>query len=287
MDSSRDFSGIWIPLVTPFLDGAVDHAGLRRLVTRLAGSGVAGLVLNGSTGEAAALSEAEQLAVLDTACGTLPVIAGISGITPQAVAARLDALRGRDLAGVLLTPPYYVRPSQAGIAEHFRRAADASPAPLLLYDIPARTGVRIETATMLGLAAHPNIAAVKDCSGDLDHAQAVINDGRLQVLAGDDHRLFTTLCQGGVGAICASAHLRPDLFVALHRAVATNDLRTAAALWRRLWPLTKALFAEPNPAPLKAALALLDGLGPDLRAPMTAASPEALASVLAAVEALR
>jgi 4-hydroxy-tetrahydrodipicolinate synthase len=271
----QDFSGIWVPLVTPFSNGTVDHDGLRRLVQALSATGIAGLVVCGSTGEAAALDESEQAAVLRTvrdACQGLPVIVGVSGVTPQSVAARVARLAEFSPAGVLVPPPYYVRPSQRGIEDFFTMIAGACAVPVVLYDIPARTGVRIETATMLLLASHPNIRAVKDCSGDPDHVQAIVNDGRLQLLAGDDHRMFATMCQGGVGAIAASAHLRPDLFAALHRHVRANDLHAAATLWRSLWPLTKALFDEPSPGPVKAALAHRLGLHDELRAPMSRAS---------------
>lgn len=273
----QGFEGIWIPLVTPFVgDRAerIDHDALRRLVGHLAGQGVAGFVACGSTGEAGALDEGEQLAVLRTAvdaAGGRPVVMGVSAVTPREAIAAMRRCDGVPIAGFLVTAPPYVRPSQRGVQDFFVAVADAAPAPLVLYDIPARTGVRIETATMLALAAHPAIAAVKDCSGDADHLEALLADGRLQVLAGDDHRLFATLCAGGSGAVAASAHLRPELFVALHRHIAAGALHEARALWRRLWPLTKALFDEPNPAPVKAALAESFGLPETLRAPMTPA----------------
>jgi 4-hydroxy-tetrahydrodipicolinate synthase len=123
-----------------------------------------------------------------------------------------------------------------------------------------------------------------DCGGDADHTQAIINDGRLQMLAGDDQRIFATLCQGGVGAVAASAHLRPELFVAPHRHIRGNDLRGARALWQALWPLTRALFDEPNPAPVKAALAKRDDMPDELRAPMTRATPAGLQRVLCALQ---
>jgi 4-hydroxy-tetrahydrodipicolinate synthase len=288
----QNFAGIWVPLVTPFSDGAVDHGGLRRLVVHLAEAGVAGLVVCGSTGEAATLTHAEQLAVLRTvieADSGLPVVMGVSGVAPAAVAEQVQRLADHALAGALVPAPSYVRPSQQGVADFFSRVADASPLPIALYDIPSRTGVRIETATMLELARHPRIVAVKDCAGDLDHTQAVINDGRLQVLAGDDHRMFATMCQGGAGAIAASAHLRPDLFVRLHRHLAQGELHAAQVLWKALWPLTLALFDEPNPAPVKAALSRLHGLRDELRAPMTRASPQtmqALVGLLARLDTL-
>jgi 4-hydroxy-tetrahydrodipicolinate synthase len=156
----------------------------------------------------------------------------------------------------------------------------------LLYDIPGRTGVRIETATMLQLASHPNIVGVKDCSGDLDHLQALLSDGRLAVLCGDDPRILASLALGAAGAIAASAHLQPQRFVELQRHVDVGRLPEAQALWRRLWPLTTALFAEPNPGPVKAALAPLHALTEGLRPPMTPASASARARVAAALEAL-
>ena len=271
----QDFAGIWVPLVTPFINGAVDHDGLKRLVAHLGNKGITGLVVCGSTGEAASLDEAEQLAVLSTVIEArveLRVVMGVSGVTPTGVAGRLRELAGLPLAGVLVPPPYYVKPSQQGVADFYTAVADASPHPVVLYDIPGRTGVRIETDTMLRLAAHPRIHAVKDCGGDLEHTQAVIADGRLQVLCGDDSRIFVSLCQGAVGAIAASAHLRPDLFAGLHRLLLQGDLQVARRLWKALWPLTRALFEEPNPGPVKSALAQRLDLRDELRAPMTTAS---------------
>jgi 4-hydroxy-tetrahydrodipicolinate synthase len=208
------------------------------------------------------------------------VILGVSGVTPSSVAARLARFVDCSLAGFLVPPPYYVKPSQQGIEDFYLAIADTAARPLVLYDIPARTGVRIETATMLSLARDPRILAVKDCSGDLDHAQAIVNDGRLQLLAGDDHRMFSTMCQGGAGAIAASAHVRPDLFAALHRHIQASELRVAANLWRSLWPLTKVLFDEPSPGPVKAALARRLTLSDELRAPMSRASTDCAQRVM-------
>lgn len=283
------FEGIWIPLVTPFAGARVDLDALRRLVASLAAAQVAGFVACGSTGEAGALEGDEPLAVLravvDAAQGR-PVVMGVSAVTPREAIGQMRRCESLPLAGFLVTAPPYVRPSQRGVHDFFGAVADAAPAPLVLYDIPARTGVRIETATMLALAGHPNIAAVKDCSGDVDHLETVLADGRLQVLAGDDHRMFATLCAGGSGAVAASAHLRPDLFVALHRQIAAGALHEARATWRALWPLTKALFDEPNPAPVKAALAASGLIADALRAPLTPASDANRARVQAVLAQL-
>lgn len=272
------FSGIWIPLITPFADdGAVDHTALRRLVKCYAEAGVAGVVALGTTGEPSSLDDDEQEAVLattlDAARGALPVVVGISGNNARDVRERVVRLNALPLDGLLVSAPYYVRPSQAGIAAHFEAIADASAHPVIVYDIPGRTGVRIELATLLALAAHPRIQAVKDCAGSLDTTHALILDGRLQVLAGDDIRIFDTLCMGGSGAIAASAHVWPERFVALDRALKAGRLDEGRAHFHALVPLIRALTAESNPAPVKAALALqrLIGSG-ELRAPMTLAS---------------
>lgn len=289
---SRPFPrGLWVPLITPFdAQGAVDHAGLARLVEHLAPA-VHGFVVCGSTGEAACLSDAEQQTVLGTvlrAAGGKPVLMGLAGSATQAVREKLLRLAEQAPAGFLVSTPQYLKPSQAGVADHFSALADASPHAVLLYDIPARTGVRIETATMLALAAHPRIVGVKDCSGDLDHLQALLSDGRLNVLCGDDHRIFASLCVGATGMVAATAHLHPQRFAELMTLVDAGRLQQARALWQRLWPLSMALFAEPNPAPLKAALSVRLGLQDTLRAPMRRAGEsirERVAQALAALEA--
>ncbi|WP_133647026.1 4-hydroxy-tetrahydrodipicolinate synthase [Paraburkholderia flava] len=271
------FSGIWIPIVTPFADGAVDHAALRQLIGVYADAGVSGLVALGTTGEPAALDAREQDAVLATvldAAGSLPVLAGVSGNRDASVRERIRQLNEQPVAGVLVSAPYYIRPAQRGLVDYFTGLADLSTKPVVLYDIPARTGVRLDTDTLLTLAAHPRIEAIKDCSGSLDTRLALILDGRLKVLAGDDMDIFPTLCLGGSGAISASAHLRPERFVALHRAVAEGRLDDARAIYHALVPLIHALTEEPNPGPVKAALAAQGLLRDELRAPMTSVTDD-------------
>ena len=293
-----EFSGIWVPLVTPFRQGGpgteppVDAAALTALAASLAAQGVAGFVACGSTGEAAMLDEAEQAAVLRAAldgAGGKPVLMGLSGVRPALVAARARQLaRDFPVAGFLVSAPAYVKPDQAGLLDFFTTVAEASPVPLVAYDIPSRTAVRIAPETLQTLAAHPRIRAVKDCSADPDAALALLRDGRLALLAGNDDELFAQLALGAQGAITASAHLRPDLFVRLHALLRDQQLHAAQTLWRALRPLTQALFTEPNPAPVKGALARQGLIGPALRAPMhaaCAATLERVDAVLAQLEA--
>lgn len=271
------FSGIWIPLVTPFNAGEADHAALDALVRRYARAGVAGFVALGTTGEPAALDEREQDAVLATvlaAADGLPVVAGVSGNHTASVCERIAALNALPLAGVLASAPYYVRPSQAGIIGHFAAIADASRKPVIVYDIPSRTGVHLALPTLLELAGHERIVAVKDCGGSPDKTLSLILDGRLDVLCGEDIEMFGVLCAGGSGAIAASAHLFPERFVAMERLLREERLADARAIWHALVPVVRAAFAEPNPAPVKAALAQRGLIRNELRAPMTRASEE-------------
>ncbi len=266
-----------MPLVTPFAaDGAVDHAAVTALTQRLAADGISGVVVCGSTGEAAALDTDEQLAVLDTvarAVPTLPRVMGLSGYHLGETTAWVRRLGTLGLAGLLVPAPHYIRPAQAGLLHWFRTLADASAVPLIVYDIPYRTGATLERETLLALAAHPAIRAVKDCGGDMAKTRALIADGRLQVLAGEDPLLFATLAEGGAGAIAASAHLHTARFVAVVSLLRQGRLAEARALWQPLGPLIEALFAEPNPGPLKAVLAMDGAMRDGLRAPMTAATP--------------
>ena len=271
---SPDFSGLWIPLVTPFRDGAVDHAALAALADRLASTGIAGFVVCGSTGEAAALDGNEQLAALATvakAAPSLPRIMGISGCHLGKTMAWVRQLNERGLTGLLVPAPSYIRPSQAGLLAWFGAIAEASAVPLLVYDIPYRTGSTIACETLLTLAGDPRIRGIKDCGGDMAKTRALIADGRLQVLAGEDAQLFGTLAEGGVGAITASAHLQTARFVQLVQLLREGRLVEARARWQPLMPLIEALFAEPNPGPLKAALANEGWMQDELRAPMTRA----------------
>ncbi|CAM4276012.1 4-hydroxy-tetrahydrodipicolinate synthase [Bordetella tumbae] len=299
--STSIFQGVWIPLVTPFsgavgrqskarrgghvFTDAVDGGALRRLVRHYVSAGVDGLVVCGSTGEAAALDDAEQLAVLDTVLDEaqgLPVVMGLAGNHQGHVMQRLAAFGTRPLAGVLTPAPYYVRPGQQGALAYFRTLADASRVPLVLYDIPYRTGATLETETLLALAKHDNIAAIKDCGGSLDKTVALIADGGMQVMAGEDLQALSTMCLGGSGMIAAAAHIRPDLFVAMHRAVQMQQLEVARGLFHALAPAIRLVFAEPNPGPLKALLGRQGLLSDVLRAPM----PNASAATAAELEAV-
>ena len=273
--TANDFAGLWIPLVTPFHNGAVDHAALHALTARMQSAGVTGFCACGSTGEAAALSHEEEDAVLATilkAANNLPVIMGASDCHMGRMLARVEQLNTQPLAALLVPPPSYIRPSQAGLLHWFTAIADASAHPIVIYDIPYRTGATLELATLRTLASHPNIVATKDCGGDALKTQALINDGQLQVLAGEDVQIFSSLSLGGSGAIAASAHGHTERFVTLVALLSAGRVNEARALWYALLPHIQASFEEPNPAPIKGYLARLGWMRSEMRAPMMEAS---------------
>ncbi|MGE8051403.1 4-hydroxy-tetrahydrodipicolinate synthase [Pseudomonas monteilii] len=269
------FNGVWVPIVTPFQHGEVDLLALRRLSEHLLSSGVAGLVVCGTTGEAAALNTDEQIQVLDTVLEVAPghqVVMGLAGNNLHDVLWLQREVQKRELAGLLVPAPYYIRPSQDALETYFKTIANAANTNIILYDIPYRTGVRLELETLRRIFSHPRIVAIKDCGGDSIITQTLIADRQVDVLVGEDHQILSALCLGASGIISASAHLRPDLFVRVVQDVKNSRLSEARATFQALFPLIRALFVEPNPAPVKSGLAISGIISADLRLPMLPAS---------------
>lgn len=271
-----DFSGLWIPLVTPFSSDAktVDHSALKRLLAHYRATGIAGYVVCGTTGEAAALSKEEQWEVLETVLAHadgLPVILGYSGYNLAEALAFVRKASRYALKGLLVAAPHYIRPSQEGLLQWFEQIADAALQPILVYDIPYRTGVELILQTLQRLSLHTNIAGLKDCGGNAAKTQQLIANGRLQVLAGEDHQIFSTMASGGRGAIAASSHVLTAEFATVIDLIRSGDLVQARTAWAPLVPVVSALFAEPNPACIKSALAQMGLVENVLREPMQAA----------------
>lgn len=265
------FKGIWVPLVTPFHNGAIDFLGLQQLVSHLLERGIDGIVVCGTTAEAAALNRHEQLAVLDAVLELVPagrVVMGLAGNNLIELLQFQSEILKRCLAGLLVPPPHYIRPSQAGLEAFFKTVADASSVPIILYDIPYRTGAVFEQATLLKILDHERIVAVKDCGGNQANTLALLASKKADVLCGEDNQIFSALCLGASGAIAASAHVHPERFVALYQQVRDSQLAASRATFFQLLPLINSLFIEPNPAPVKSALALEGLIGDELRAPM-------------------
>jgi 4-hydroxy-tetrahydrodipicolinate synthase len=286
-----NLAGCGTALVTPFAqDGSVDEAGLRAHVAWQIASGVSLLVPCGTTGEASTLTEQEWLRVIEitveVAAGQVPVFAGCThNATAQAVlnAKKLAGIAG--LSGILTANPYYNRPGQEGQYQHFRAIAEATPLPVLLYNIPGRTAANLLPETALRLAELPNIVGIKESSGVmgqitelLTHAPAGFN-----VFAGDDALALPVIALGGVGLISVASNAIPAEMSQMVAAALAGDWAKARALNSKYFALMQAHFIEPSPAPVKASLALLGRGSETLRLPMvpvTEATREKLRGLL-------
>jgi len=289
------FSGSMVALVTPFLDGAIDKPAMADLVERQIAAGTSGLVPCGSTGESATLTHAEHVElvglVVKQARGRVPVIAGTgSNSTAEAVSlTRAAKEAGADAA--LLISPYYNKPTQEGIYEHYKRIADAARFPLILYNIPGRTSSKMEAATIARLAEIEHVIGLKEATGSLDEVQEVIRlcGDRLEVYSGDDSLTLPILAVGGVGVISVVANIVPRDSAAAVNAALINNWSEARHLHYRLLPLMKALVLETNPIPVKAALAMMGLCRDEMRLPLLPMSPgprEKLRSALQSAGAL-
>ncbi|WP_439816478.1 4-hydroxy-tetrahydrodipicolinate synthase [Zavarzinia sp. CC-PAN008] len=286
-------AGLWLPLVTPFRDGALDETSLRRLVRHFLAQPLDGLILGATTGEGLALDADELARIVAVAAETratsgsvMPLHIGLGGSHTARMVTQLERMADWPVSGVLVPAPHYSRPSQAGLLAHFRALADAAPWPLMLYNIPYRSGVGIANETMLALAAHPNIVGVKDCCADALQSFALLQQRPrgFSVLTGEDALFYSALAHGADGGILASAHVRTAEFAAIGRHVRSGDQRAALAAWHSLAEVPRLLFAEPNPAPIKHWLwrqGLIDS--PEVRLPMTGISDGLAARIDAAM----
>lgn len=274
--------GVYLPLVTPFLDGTVDYASIERLLTRYRHSGIAGLVLLGTTGESPVVSadEAERIVELVSTVvdGALPLYLGVSGNDTRGVAATVRWANRLPVDGYLVSCPYYNRPSQAGLVMHLDAVASETDRSVIVYNIPYRTGVNLQNASLLDLAERrKNVVGVKDSCGDIKQTIELLRESRdrLYVLAGEDHLFFTSVALGGAGGILAAAHVRPEAFVEVFAQLQADAARAARESWDRLSSWIPLLFGEPNPAPVKVWLAD-QGLvrSPECRLPLSTVSPQ-------------
>ena len=275
-----DLKGCGTALVTPFAaDGAVDEAALRLLVAWQIESGIDFLVPCGTTGEASTLTEAEGLrvveVVVETAAGRVPVFAGCThNATAETVrrARLVAAVPG--LTGILTANPFYNRPGQEGQYRHFRAVAEAVELPVLLYNIPGRTGANLEPATVARLAEVPNIIGIKESSGSVMQITEVLQSvpAGFKVFAGDDGMALPVIALGGAGLVSVASNALPGELAGMVRAALEGRWDAARATNLRLFRLMQAHFAETSPAPIKAVLAML-GRGEDvLRLPMVPVS---------------
>ena len=281
MPANRQFRGAFTALVTPFTSsGAIDEDTFRSLVRRQIDSGIHGLVACGTTGETPTLSHEEDEWVIATTLemaserpsrARVRVIAGTgSNSTATAIrATRRAAEIGVDAA--LVVAPYYNKPDQRMLESHYRAVADEGDLPIIVYNVPSRTGVNLEAATLLRLAEHPRIVAVKEASANMDQIATILRDRPtdFSVLAGDDTWTLPMLALGGDGVICTCANEIPGEMAEMCDAAFAGDWDTARRIHERWLPLMKANFAGgPNPVPVKAAMSIMGLLSDVLRAPL-------------------
>jgi 4-hydroxy-tetrahydrodipicolinate synthase len=275
-----ELMGCGTALVTPFRrDGSVDEPALHALVNWQIESGISFLVPCGTTGEAATLSDVEWLRVVElvvgTAAGRVPVFAGCThNATHEAVARARRLSRMHGLTGILTANPYYNRPGQEGQYQHFRAIAEATELPVLLYNIPGRTGANLETATVLRLAEIKNVIGIKESSGNITQITELLTSAprSFKVFAGDDSLALPVIALGGAGLVSVASNAIPVQMAAMVDAALENEWTTARRINRQFFRLMQAHFWEASPAPIKAVLAML-GRGEDiLRLPMVPVS---------------
>jgi 4-hydroxy-tetrahydrodipicolinate synthase len=290
--TKKAFQGTGTAMVTPFTrDGAIDEPALRRFVDFQIDGGVDMLLPGGTTGEGATLEEDETdrllSIVLDQARGRVPVIFGAgSNSTKKAVQATERAKR-LGAAGVLSVGPYYNKPTQAGYIEHFKAVAQVG-LPVVVYNVPGRTGSNILASTTLKLAEVPNIVAVKEASGDLGQMMEIIRSrpAEFRVLSGDDAITLALIACGGDGVVSVVSNEMPGMMSAMTNAALAGDLAAARDLHYKMLPLMNANFVESNPIPAKAVLAMMGLMGENYRLPLVPITPANRANLQKIAESL-
>jgi 4-hydroxy-tetrahydrodipicolinate synthase len=268
--------GVYVPMVTPFRDGSVDFESHERLLGYLLDFDLDGIMMFGTTGERLSLIESETRQLVERTLrrteGRLPLYLGVAGASTAEVEQAILVLDEYPATGYLVGSPYYMRPNQDGLIEHYRRTSAATAKPVLIYNIPFRTAVNVANETVFELSEVPNIVGIKDVCGDLDQTFDLLARRRpgFSVLAGEDPHLFAAFAYGADGAVLASAHVATAEFVRFVRLMRSGDLIAGRDAWRRLLPLVSALFTEPSPMGIKYALWRMGIItSPECRLPLT------------------
>ena len=249
--------GVLVPLITPFKDGKVDLKSYERMVNHYIEQGVSGIIPLATTGESPTILNNEYEEVLAKTVeynnDRVLVYAGLGGNHTSEVVNKLKVVERYDVDGILSVAPYYSRPNQRGLYEHFKSISEATDLDIIIYNIPYRTGTNVENETIHRLAELKNIIGVKDCSGDMKQTtDLLINRPKdFSILTGEDAYFYTTLILGGNGGIMGSAHLRTKEFIEIYNLIRDNNHQAALKKWQTLYNMIPLLFSEPNPTPLK------------------------------------
>jgi 4-hydroxy-tetrahydrodipicolinate synthase len=285
------FTGCGTALVTPFRrDLSLDEETLRRLVRRQIDAGVNFLVPCGTTGESPTLTRAEHLRVveiaLEEARGKVPVLAGAGGYNTSEVIELARELERMGVAGILSVTPYYNKPTQEGLYQHYKAIASSVGLPIVVYSVQGRTGVNVEPATLARLAAIENIVGVKEASGNIGQVATILNEvpSSFTVLSGDDAVTIPVMALGGRGIVSVVSNQIPGEMTQLAQACLRGDFETARRVQARYLPLMNINFVESNPIPVKAAMGLMELLEPVYRLPLAPPSPANLARIAKVLE---
>ena len=257
-------SGVWLPVITPFLNDAVDFQSYEGLIDYYISKGISGLIPLGTTGEGPVVTENEFEEIIDRTIEKtnhrVPVYVGAGGNFTKKVVKKLSIVEKYPVEGILSECPYYNRPDQNGLYEHFLQISEATDKNIIIYNIPYRTGVNMQNETLLKLAEQENIIGVKDSCGDIAQTLALLSEKpeNFSVLTGEDILFYTNVVNGGEGGILAASHLCTEVFLDVFQMVKENDHQSALQRWQEINMMIPLLFKEPNPSPIKYCLQRLN-----------------------------
>jgi 4-hydroxy-tetrahydrodipicolinate synthase len=288
-----NWTGVGTALVTPFTKtGGLDEPAVRRLGRRQIDAGIHFLVPCGTTGENPTLTLAERVRIVeilvDEAGGGIPVLAGAGGYDTKEIIHLADEMRQAGATGLLSVTPYYNKPTQEGLYQHFLAIAESTPLPIIVYNVPGRTGVNIEPATLVRLATIPNVVGVKEASGNILQMCEICNSvpAGFLVLSGDDAITLPLMAVGGRGIISVASNEIPAEMVQMVEAAERGDFAAARVVYKRIHPLMQVNFIEANPVPVKAAMAAMGLIEEVYRLPMCSPRPESREKILKVLRGL-
>ncbi len=286
--SKKIFEGSMVALVTPFLNGKVDTKALKGLLDFQIKNRTDVIIPCGTTGESATMSHEEHREVMslvvDYVAGRVPVVCGAGSNNTEEALGLIQHAKKIKADGVLVVTPYYNRPTQEGLYRHYEYLAKKVDIPFILYNVPGRTGVSLQPSTVARLSKISNIVAIKEASGSLDQVDQILDACDITVISGDDPLTVPMMSVGARGVISVTANIAPNLVRDMVHSALNGDWDQARQLHRELFPLSKALFIETNPIPVKTALAMMGKVQPEFRLPLCPMSPENQKTLAAALK---
>ena len=275
----KKLSGIWLPIITPFHNDKIDFASYKKLIEHYSTKGITGIIPNGTTGECPTIDDYEMESLLEKTIAynssKLPIYFGLGGNDTRKILKQLKIIEKYKIDGILSVGPYYSRPDQNGIIQHFTKISEATDLNIIIYNIPYRTGRNIENESLLKLAQLKNIVGVKDSSGNINQSIELITTAPkdFTVLTGEDILFYFNLVMGGDGGIMAASHLATEKFVEVYKLIKANNHQAALEIWNGIAKFIPLLFQEPNPGPIKYYLTKKGLISSDeLRLPLTGIS---------------